>query len=173
MNVDSLDILCTTTPPRPLFKDLLVCLFKRQGDRDQEIFHQLIDSPNGCNGWDRARPKPGAQNSIWTFQGGGRGPGTLTHIPAFPGSFVGVLDQKWSRWELNWCSKGLMVSQAAAFTLHHSPRFLSTTPSWPCTGCCGQTQVHAESLEEQHLISVAQTLRGGQKRNCKETEPEE
>lgn len=67
--------LCTTGSGRDLgffssFRDLFVCLFDRQGyregetEKEREIFHLVIFSPNGHNGWGWTMPKPEACSSI-------------------------------------------------------------------------------------------------------------
>lgn len=49
-------------------------------DRDREIFHSLIHSPDDHNSWEWARLKPQSKTFFWVFHMGGRAQTHFIHI---------------------------------------------------------------------------------------------
>lgn len=56
---------------------------------DMEIFHLLVDTAKTYSNWGKARLKPGAQNSVWVSEVGGRSPCTWAISLWHPGTSSG------------------------------------------------------------------------------------
>lgn len=84
--------------PPPLFfffKDYSIYLkgrvTDREGDIGREILHLLVHSPNSCNGWGLARPKPRARSFIWISHTGAG----VQRVESFSAEFLCPLAGSW------------------------------------------------------------------------------